>query len=221
MKTILVLLLCINLGFAQAAKSIYEIPFPKGTGSSKDNEIELSVANTSNVQIEGVRVVITNAPAWLKFESNADTLQQLQSKAEKAAYFKFSVAKTAPINKEQTLSFAITDKTGQNWTKDIAIKITPPATYELSQNYPNPFNPTTTIEYQLPGTGTRFNVSLKIYDVIGREVANLVNEQQEPGFYQKTFDASRYASGMYIYRLIAKDDQDKRHVFQKKMMLVK
>jgi hypothetical protein len=73
----------------------------------------------------------------------------------------------------------------------------------------------------LPGTGTRYNVSMKIYDVIGREVANLVNAQQEPGYYQKTFDASRYASGMYIYRLVAIDEQNNHHVFQKKMIMVK
>jgi len=52
-------------------------------------------------------------------------------------------------------------------------------------------------------------------------VASLVNEQQEPGYYQKTFDASRYASGMYVYRLIAFDEKNNRRVFQKKMMLVK
>jgi hypothetical protein len=115
---------------------------------------------------------------------------------------------------------------GQTWKKEIKINIAPPMTYELCQNYPNPFNPTTTIEYQLPGTGTRFTVSLKIYDVIGREVISLVNEQQEPGYYQKTFNASQLASGMYIYRLIATpvpsgDQQNNKHFFQKKMMLIK
>jgi hypothetical protein len=220
MRYIIVLLLCTNLCVAQKA---YEIPFPKGTGSSKGNVIELSVANTSKLSVEEVRVKITNAPAWLKFESEVDTLQQLLSHAEKTASFTFSVAKTAPVNKEQTLSFSITDKDGQKWTKDIAIKITPPATYELFQNYPNPFNPTTVISYQLSAIS---NVSLRIYDVIGREVANLVNEQQEPGYYQKTFDASRYASGMYIYRLIAKpapsgDEQNKQRTFQKKMVLIR
>jgi hypothetical protein len=213
MRYLIVLLIFTNLCVAQKT---YEIPF-----SSKGNEIELSVANTSNAEIEGVRVVLTNAPEWLKFESQSDTLQQLQSKAEKAASFTFSVAKTAPVNKEQTLNFSITDKKGQSWTKEIAIRIAPPKTFELLQNYPNPFNPTTTIEYQLPGTGTRFDVSLKIYDAIGREIASLVNEQQEPGYYQKTFDASRYASGMYIYRLIAKDDQNKHHTFVKKMLMMK
>jgi hypothetical protein len=213
MKTIIVLILCTTIAAAQKA---YEIPF-----ASKGNEIELSVANTSVLSVEGVRVKITNAPAWLKFESDTDTLQQLLSHEEKSASFAFSVGKTAPVNKEQTLSFSITDRTGQKWMKDIAIKITPPETYDLFQNYPNPFNPTTTIEYQLPGAGTRYSVSLKIYDVIGREVVNLVNEQQEPGYYQKIFNASRYASGMYIYRLVATDEQNKHHVFQKKMVLLR
>jgi hypothetical protein len=133
----------------------------------------------------------------------------------------FSVEKTAKVNKEDTLRFTITDKTGQKWTKEIKVSITPPTTCELLQNYPNPFNPTTTIEYQLPGVGTRFNVSLKVYDVIGREVVNLVNEQQEPGYYQKTFDARKFASGMYVYRLIATDEQNNQHVFQKKMVLLR
>jgi len=93
-----------------------------------------------------------------------------------------------------------------------------PVEYGLFQNYPNPFNPSTVISYQLPVTGF---VALKVYDVLGREVANLVNEQQEPGYYQKTFDASRYASGIYIYRLVATDENNRQHVFQKKMILVK
>jgi len=213
MRIIIALLLCTNIAVAQ---TVYDIPF-----ASKGNVIELSVANISSYTATGVKVEVTNVPAWLKFTAKTDTLQQLKSKEEQPAEFSFSVEKTAEVKKEHTLSFTITDKTGQKWTKDITVRVVPPATYELFQNYPNPFNPATTIEYQLPGNGTRYNVSLKIYDVIGREVVQLVNEQQEPGYYQKTFNASRYASGMYIYRLVASDDQNNKHVFQKKMMLVK
>lgn len=68
----------------------------------------------------------------------------------------------------------------------------------LSQNYPNPFNPTTVVEYQVPGAS---NVRLAIYDLLGREVAVLVNERKAPGRYDVQFDASRLASGVYIYRL--------------------
>jgi hypothetical protein len=218
MKTIVVLILCTSLSIAQKA---YEIPFPEGTGASKGNTIELSVVNTSALSVEGVKVEATSIPEGIKFKEKTVMLTTLKSKEEQTASFTFSVEKTVKVNKQETLSFTITDRSGQQWTKDIAIKITPPATYELFQNYPNPFNPTTTIEYQLPGAGLKYNVSLKIYDAIGREVANLVNEQQEPGYYQKTFNASRYASGMYIYRLIATDEQNKQHVYQKKMLMLK
>jgi Secretion system C-terminal sorting domain len=189
--------------------------------ASIGNTIELSVANTSTLSAEGVKVEATGIPEGIKFIEKTVVLPTLKTKEEQTASFTFSVDKTTNINKQDTLRFTITDKAGQQWTKDIKIKIAPPVTYELFQNYPNPYNPSTTIEYQLPGTGTQYNVSLKIYDVIGREVANLVNERQEPGYYQKVFNANRFASGMYIYRLVATDEQNKQHVFNKKMMLVK
>ncbi len=213
MKTIIAIIIGTSLCIAQQA---YEIPF-----ASKGNTIELSVANSSALAAERIKVEATNIPEGIKFKEKTVTLTTLKSKEEQTASFTFSVEKTAKVSKTDTLCFTITDKSGQQWTKEITISITPPTTYELLQNYPNPFNPTTTIEYQLPGTGLLYSVSLKIYDAIGREVANLINEQQEPGYYQKTFDARRYASGMYVYRLVATDEQNKQHVFQKKMMMVK
>jgi|GEM_PF-6008042 hypothetical protein len=79
-----------------------------------------------------------------------------------------------------------------------------PVTFSLSQNYPNPFNPETVIEYQLP---RGVNVSLKIYDVLGKEVAQLVNEFQQAGRYNVRFSAGSYqlSSGIYFYRIEAGD----------------
>jgi hypothetical protein len=88
-----------------------------------------------------------------------------------------------------------------------------PKAFALEQNYPNPFNPTTVISYQLPVAG---NISLKIYDVLGKEVMTLVNGRQEAGAYNFTLNAASLASGIYFYRL-----QSGNFVQTKKMMLVK
>jgi len=88
-----------------------------------------------------------------------------------------------------------------------------PQGYSLSQNYPNPFNPSTEIGYQLPATG---HVSLVVYDLLGREVATLVNEIQSAGTYAEKFDARALSSGMYFYRLTSGSFSSAR-----KMMLVR
>ena len=73
-----------------------------------------------------------------------------------------------------------------------------PLSYDLSQNYPNPFNPSTTIKYSVPRTAF---VSLKVYDVLGREVAALVNEEKSAGNYEAKWNAENFASGIYLYKI--------------------
>jgi hypothetical protein len=75
-----------------------------------------------------------------------------------------------------------------------------PSAVRLRQNYPNPFNPRTTIEYSVASTQY---VNLKIYDILGREVASLVDETRQPGTYSVTWDANKFSSGVYFYRLAA------------------
>lgn len=79
---------------------------------------------------------------------------------------------------------------------------TVPNNFKLSQNYPNPFNPTTTIEFELPHSS---NVKLFIYDIIGKEVENLIDQQLSAGSYKYIFDGSKLSSGVYYYKLSAKD----------------
>lgn len=92
-----------------------------------------------------------------------------------------------------------------------------PTSYELSQNFPNPFNPTTKIQFALPSDG---KVQLVIYDILGREVAKLVNNEfRSAGRYVSEFNGSRLASGVYFYRILVNDGKDFTQV--KKMVLVK
>jgi tetratricopeptide (TPR) repeat protein len=88
-----------------------------------------------------------------------------------------------------------------------------PTEYTLHQNYPNPFNPTTTIKYDLPNIS---EVSLIIYDILGRKVKELVNTKQQAGRYEIQFNASNLASGVYIYQLMAE-----KFISSKKMILLK
>ena len=88
-----------------------------------------------------------------------------------------------------------------------------PLTYELVQNYPNPFNPSTTINFSIAKEG---QVLLKIYDILGAEVASIVDEFKPAGIYSIQFNASNLTNGVYVYRL------DTPNFTQtKKMMLVK
>ncbi|MGA8264586.1 MAG: S8/S53 family peptidase [Ignavibacteriaceae bacterium] len=88
-----------------------------------------------------------------------------------------------------------------------------PELYDLGQNYPNPFNPTTQIKYALKEDGF---VEIKVYDLLGKEVATLVNENKSAGFYTVNFDASRLSSGIYFYTIKTKDFFDR-----KKMVVLK
>ena len=88
-----------------------------------------------------------------------------------------------------------------------------PTTFDLNQNYPNPFNPETKISYQLPVSG---KVSLKVFDVLGREVATLVDEVKEAGTYDVSFSGKAFASGAYFYKF-----QSGNYVKIKKMTLLK
>ena len=93
-----------------------------------------------------------------------------------------------------------------------------PVKYALEQNYPNPFNPSTRIKYSIPdGVKSQMsNVKLVVYDILGREIETLINEQKEPGAYELTWNAANLPSGVYFYQLKAGD-----YIETKKMLLLK
>jgi hypothetical protein len=99
------------------------------------------------------------------------------------------------------------------YSNEIEVDLTLPQSFSLEQNYPNPFNPTTSIKYQVSNIS---NVSLKVYDIIGNEIATLVNEIQPAGIYEVNFNASSLPSGVYFYKLQASSFSE-----TKKMLLMK
>ncbi|MBC8041850.1 MAG: family 16 glycosylhydrolase [Rhizobacter sp.] len=119
------------------------------------------------------------------------------------------------------LCFTTPDSTGYNSTLDAAGEPKlQPQIFSLSQNYPNPFNPATAVNYQLPAAS---QVQLKVFDVLGREVATLVDAKQAAGNYRVNFNASNLSSGIYFYRLTAgsSDARSGNFTATKKMVLVK
>lgn len=119
--------------------------------------------------------------------------------------------------------FFTTDQTTVSWflqnplgIKQIESEV--PEMFVLHQNYPNPFNPATKIRFDIPSVGQRhaFDVLLNVYDVLGREVSTIVNEQLNPGIYEVVWDASNYPSGVYFYKLMTED-----YISTKKMILNK
>lgn len=120
------------------------------------------------------------------------SLTNIQQSADAAKRKWLSINKTVGIAGDQSLT---------------------PTSFHLAQNYPNPFNPTTAISYQLSAVSF---VTLKVFDVLGREVAVLVNEVRQPGVYTVRWDASSFPSGVYFYRLEAGDFRAAR-----KLMLLK
>jgi len=121
----------------------------------------------------------------------------------------------SPINEDQSwnnVSLWLYTWIGSLWT-DVEQDGNTVNKYSLSQNYPNPFNPTTQINYTLEKSGL---VTVKVYDILGKLVATLVNEQQNPGLHTINFNAARFTSGVYIYQI-----NSGSFTSTKKMILVK
>jgi hypothetical protein len=132
--------------------------------------------------------------------------------AVKAGYNQ-TTTPTVSINQIGTIPTTVTVNLRLARTSTDAAEGTQPMEFKLEQNYPNPFNPMTEIRYQVSKVG---HVTLKVFDLLGREVATLVSERLNPGSYETTFDGGGLASGVYLYRLQAID-----FVSTKKLILLK
>ncbi|MEW6062526.1 MAG: T9SS type A sorting domain-containing protein [Bacteroidota bacterium] len=211
MKTLqaLTVIFCVfNFIFAQ-----HTIPF-----ASQNNAIELSIVNTSTVTASNVVVEVTSVPQWIRMSNSKYKIENIKNGEVLTASFTFSVDKSSPVNKPEQVTFTISNSNGETWTKTLSLQVSPPEKFELFQNYPNPFNPTTTISYQLPTAG---NITLKIFDAIGREVVTLDEGMKEAGYHQKEWNATNASSGMYIYQLAWRNEKGEQKFFRKKLLVMK
>ena len=131
----------------------------------------------------------------------------------KVVYFGFALEQFNDLTIADTLVKRSVQWLTEGIVLDNPVEGSVPSAYTLEQNYPNPFNPATTISYSIPKES---QVSLKIYDVMGREVVELVSGKQSTGSYNVEFDAASLASGTYFYKLVAGD-----FISVKKMVLLK
>ncbi len=93
-----------------------------------------------------------------------------------------------------------------------------PIEFSLEQNYPNPFNPTTTIQFTLPEAS---RVTLKLFDILGKELTTLVDKEMATGVHKVLFDAKNFASGVYFYRIQAEsENSDARQAFVQSRKLI-
>jgi hypothetical protein len=152
-----------------------------------------------------------NAEYYIKYRGGGQTqpeVMTLDPPNDSSSVF-IARSDSIPYNFSDTIyvRFRATDRFVCKWTREpiSIVGVTEgssgiPKVYALYQNYPNPFNPTSIIRYDLPKSSF---VTLKIYDVLGRQVSTLVNERQEPGVHQVNWQPSGFASGVYFYRMQA------------------
>ncbi|MBI3005077.1 MAG: T9SS type A sorting domain-containing protein [Ignavibacteriales bacterium] len=126
------------------------------------------------------------------------------------------------------LNFLKTDPTATSWFLQPSVTIAEeqlrsvPSEFDLYQNYPNPFNPETVIRFSLPNNSSLYSVSLKVYNLLGQEVATLVDGQQGTGFYEAKLDGRNLTTGAYFYRIVVSGGT-KESVYgsMKRMMLLR
>jgi len=215
MKSKLVIGITLIVAAPCVAQTVYQV-----SPDTKGNQIILTVANESKtLDAQGLQVQLERGAAAITFAQSSSSLKVVQAQKQSDVAFRFDVDRQAKIGAKDTLLFLVTDKSGSVWQKSIIISYAGPQVYRLEQNFPNPFNPSTTIYYDLPFDS---HVKIMVYDILGREVRKLIDEQEPPGYQKIRFDIQGIASGTYFYRIQAEPLKGgKTFTDVKKMLVIK
>ncbi|MEO8665919.1 MAG: SBBP repeat-containing protein [Ignavibacteria bacterium] len=194
-------------------------------GSVNWNDVarSLVIDGSANVYVTGYSREFTGGDNYTTIKYNSSGIQQWLTSytgsinnSEDARSIALDGAGNVYVTGYSSTDTTLWDYATVKYTQTVGINqisIEIPEQFKLEQNYPNPFNPVTNLEFAISDLGF---VSLKVYDVNGREVAILVNEQLQPGTYKTDFNGSNFTSGIYFYRL-----ETNEFIETKKMILVK
>jgi photosystem II stability/assembly factor-like uncharacterized protein len=184
------------------------VEFTSFTANVSENSVTLNWSTATETNNSGFSVERKNSDGnwqtlgFINGSGNSTIINQYSFTDQNVAYGKY------------TYRLKQIDYNGSfQYSSEVNIEVLPVNTFKLSQNYPNPFNPSTIIKYSIPSNEF---VTLKIFDVLGREAATLVNEEQASGEYTINFNASKLSSGIYYYSITAGSYRETR-----KMILAK
>jgi len=183
-----------------------------------------SSVKVNNVTLNWITSVENNNSGFgierkLKSESNWSNVGFVKGKGTTNSQTQYSFEDTKLSAGKYNYRLKQTDNNGnyKYYNLNNIVEVNTPSKFSLSQNYPNPFNPVTKINYELPNDS---KVNINVYDVLGREVMSLVNQEQKAGFYTISVNALNLSSGTYFYRMIAKADNNE-NIITKKMSVIK
>lgn len=198
----------------------YELPLRIRTEGRPGNRLEIILENNTGQPLTGLQLSAKNLPEGWKTYPALHEAEAIPARGSDA--FTFQLEAPAKAGAEN-ISFQLrSEEILKTWTARVEPAAAEgeaiPEEFELHGNYPNPFNPTTTISYALPEA---MQVKVEVYNLIGQRVAMLVNQRQTAGTHNIVWDASRSASGTYLYRVSAVAESGEFLFDEKKLTLIK
>ncbi len=207
---------------------LYDVPLPvtmKGISATIEaGQIHLTFSTASETEMAGFNIyrsLLKDGPFELISSYKSNVCLRCSSNSTTGASYSFVDSK---VTRGSTYYYRVESVNTSGVAEEahgiieVLVPLLLPAEFAVSQNYPNPFNPVTLIKYQLPAV---CHVSLRVFDVLGREVVTLVERQENAGHHGVEFDGSRYASGVYYYKLTAIDERGKMFARTQRMVLMK
>ena len=196
-----------SLSVSKLSSTVYSVkPFFRNEGSS--------------FTVKDLNIKISTLDHLIKIETDTINISSIAPGTTAEPTNDINITVSSHFSGVLRLNFEIMSNGRTYWTESTSQTVTGaaeniplPLSYTLSQNYPNPFNPTTTIKYSLPQTSI---ATMKIYDILGKEVLTLINEEKSAGIYKVEFNESNLPSGIYFYKL-----QAGSFIESKKMILLK